>query len=67
MKEVLKELDNMEIKYEVVEHKPVYTIEDMNNLDPNIFKGAEICKNLFLHISAPLNMFGSKLFISSIV
>ena len=53
MKEVLKELDNMEIKYEVVEHKPVYTIEDMNNLDPNIFKGAEICKNKFLHISAP--------------
>lgn len=48
MKEVLKELDNMGIKYEVVEHKPVYTIEDMNNLDPNIFKGAEICKNLFL-------------------
>ena len=48
MKEVLKELDNMGIKYELVEHKPVYTIEDMNNLDPNIFKGAEICKNLFL-------------------
>ena len=48
MEEVLKELDNMGIKYELVEHKPVYTIEDMNNLDSNIFKGAEICKNLFL-------------------
>ena len=51
MEEVLKELDNMGIKYELVEHEPVYTIEDMNNLDPSIFKGAEICKNLFfLHI-----------------
>ncbi len=43
MEEVLKELDNMGIKYELVEHKPVYTIEDMNNLDSNIFKR---CRNM---------------------
>ena len=30
MKEVLKELDNMGIKYEVVEHKPVYTIDEID-------------------------------------
>ena len=48
MEEVLKKLDELGIKYDLVEHEPVYTIEDMNNLDPKIFKGAEICKNLFL-------------------
>jgi len=48
MEEVLKKLDELEINYELVKHPPVYTIEDMTNLDPAIFKGAEICKNLFL-------------------
>lgn len=48
MEEVLKKLDELGIEYELVEHAPVYTIEDMNNLNPEIFKGAEICKNLFL-------------------
>lgn len=48
MEEVLKKLDELGINYELAKHAPVYTIEDMNNLDPNIFKGAEICKNLFL-------------------
>jgi len=48
MQELLKKLEELGIKYELEEHEPVYTIEDMNNLDPNIFKGAEICKNLFL-------------------
>ena len=48
MEEVLKKLEELGIKYELVEHDPVYTIEDMNNLDPKIFKDAEICKNLFL-------------------
>lgn len=48
MEEVLKKLDELKIEYELVKHDPVYTIEDMNNLDPAIFKGAELCKNLFL-------------------
>lgn len=48
MEEVLKKLEELGIKYELVEHDPVYTIVDMNNLDPKIFKDAEICKNLFL-------------------
>lgn len=48
MEEVLKKLEELGIDYELVEHPPVYTIEDMENLDPAIFKGAELCKNLFL-------------------
>ncbi len=48
MEEVLNTLKELGISYELVNHKPVYTIEDMNNLDQEIFKGAEICKNLFL-------------------
>ena len=40
MEEVLKKLEELGIKYELVEHDPVYTIEDMNNLDPKIFKDA---------------------------
>lgn len=48
MEEVLQELEKLEIKYELVKHPPVYTIEDMENLDKSTFKGAELCKNLFL-------------------
>lgn len=48
MEEVLDTLKKLEINYELVNHKAVYTIEDMNNLNKEIFKGAEICKNLFL-------------------
>lgn len=48
MEEVLNTLKKLGIHYELVTHKPVYTIEDMDNLDKEIFKGAEICKNLFL-------------------
>ena len=48
MEEVLDTLKKLEINYELVNHKTVYTIEDMNNLNKEIFKGAEICKNLFL-------------------
>ena len=43
MEEVLKKLNDLEIEYELSKHEPVYTIEDMNNLDPAIFKGARIC------------------------
>ncbi len=48
MEEVLNILKKLDIHYELVNHKAVYTIEDMNNLNKEIFKGAEICKNLFL-------------------
>jgi len=48
MEDVLKVLDEMQIDYELVKHAPVYTIEDMNNWGKEVFKGAEICKNLFL-------------------
>lgn len=48
MEEVLKKLEELGIEYELVKHAPVYTIEDMNKLDPDTFKGAEICKNLFI-------------------
>ena len=48
MEEVFNILQGLGIHYELVNHKPVYTIEDMNNLDKESFKGAEICKNLFL-------------------
>lgn len=48
MEKVLKKLEELNIKYELVNHEPVHTIEDMKNLDQAIFKGAEICKNLFL-------------------
>ena len=48
MEEALNTLKKLGIHYELLNHKPVYTIEDMNTLDKKIFKGAEICKNLFL-------------------
>ena len=43
---ILNMLDEMNIDYELVEHGPVYTIDDMEGLgfDP----GIEICKNLFI-------------------
>lgn len=46
--EVIKKIQELEMKYEIVEHGPVYTMEDMEKLDSNIFKGAKLCKNLFL-------------------
>lgn len=48
MKEkVLNKLNELNISYKEVEHTPVYTIEEMNNLG-DIFEDAKICKNLFL-------------------
>lgn len=32
-KKVYEALDKMKIKYEVVEHEPVYTMEDMDRLE----------------------------------
>ena len=48
MEEVIHTLQELGMHYELLTHKPVYTIEDMDTLDKKIFKGAEICKNLFL-------------------
>lgn len=48
MKEkVLNKLKELNISYKEIEHTPVYTIEDMDNLG-NIFENAKICKNLFV-------------------
>lgn len=48
MKEkVLNKLKELNINYKEIEHTPVYTIEDMDNLG-NIFENAKICKNLFV-------------------
>lgn len=45
--EVLNKLQELNIEYKEVEHVPVFTIEDMDNLG-NIFEDAKICKNLFV-------------------
>ena len=44
---VLEKLEEINIKYKLVEHIPVYTIEEMDALG-EIFDNAKICKNLFL-------------------
>lgn len=43
---VLKKLNQLNIKYELIEHPPVYTIEEMENL--NLEEKGHIVKNLFL-------------------
>lgn len=48
MKEkVLNKLKELNIDYRLIEHKPVFTIEEMDSLG-NIFENAKICKNLFV-------------------
>lgn len=42
-------LDKMKIKYEVVEHEPVHTMEDMDRL--GLPEKGTLCKNLFLRDS----------------
>ena len=46
MKEVLALLDEKNIKYELVEHEEVHTIEDMKEL--GLLDKGYVCKNLFL-------------------
>lgn len=46
MKEVLELLNNQNIKYELVEHDEVHTIEDMDKL--GLLDKGYVCKNLFL-------------------
>lgn len=48
MEEILNKLNELEITFEKIDHKPVYTIDEMNELGPGFFKGACICKNLFM-------------------
>ncbi len=46
MKEVLELLDSKNIKYELIEHEEVHTIEDMEKL--GLLDKGYVCKNLFL-------------------
>lgn len=48
MEEILEKLKEMNINYEIVEHEPVYNMEEMDALGADFFKGAAIAKNLFL-------------------
>lgn len=43
---VLDKLDELGIPYEVIDHPPVHTIEEMDAL--GVFTGGDVCKNLFL-------------------
>ncbi len=43
---VYEKLNTMGVKYEIINHPAVYTIEEMDNL--GISKKAEVCKNLFV-------------------
>ena len=43
---IYDELKKLGIKYEVVEHEPVYTMEDMDRL--GLPEKGTLCKNLFL-------------------
>lgn len=46
MLEVLNKLDELQIKYQLIKHIPIYTIDEANNLD--IENKEYIVKNLFL-------------------
>lgn len=46
---IYDELNKMGIKYEVVEHEPVFTMEDMDKL--GLPQKGTLCKNLFLRDS----------------
>jgi len=48
MEEILKHLKDLNISYDIENHVPVYTIEEMENLNSDKLKNACICKNLFL-------------------
>ena len=48
MEEILQRLKELGIQYELIEHKAVFNMEEMDALGKDFFKGATICKNLFL-------------------
>lgn len=43
---VFRMLDTLNIKYQVMDHKAVFTVEEMDSL--NLLQHGDICKNLFL-------------------
>ena len=48
MEEILQRIKDLGIQYELIEHKAVFNMEEMDALGKDFFKGATICKNLFL-------------------
>lgn len=48
MEEILQRLKELGIQYKLIEHKAVFNMEEMDALGKDFFKGAAICKNLFL-------------------
>ena len=48
MEEILQRLKELGIQYELIEHKAVFNMEEMDALGKDFFKGETICKNLFL-------------------
>lgn len=48
MEEILNKLNFLKITYKLVNHEPVYTIDEINNLKKDTFDNACICKTLFL-------------------
>lgn len=48
MEEILQRLKELGIQYELIEHKAVFNMEEMDALGKDFFKGVAICKNLFL-------------------
>ncbi|NLY76691.1 MAG: prolyl-tRNA synthetase associated domain-containing protein [Tissierellia bacterium] len=45
-KEVIDVMDSMKIQYDITEHPPVYTIEEMDKLNIDIYN--QVVKNLFV-------------------
>lgn len=43
---VFEKLNELKINFSVIEHPPVFTIEEMDSL--GIFEGVSVCKNLFV-------------------
>ena len=48
MEEILARLKELGIEYKKIDHKAVFTIEEMDEFGKDYFDGACICKNLFL-------------------
>ncbi len=48
MEEILQRLKELGIQYELIEHKAVFNMEEMDALGKDFFKGVAICKNLFV-------------------
>lgn len=65
--EVCGFLDNAEIKYEIFNHSPAFTLEECREIEKTV--GAEICKNLLLRTTSGdkyflLMMKGNKKFVT---